>query len=390
MQIRARRPCYLQVDDKPFPDLSRLSEGTLAWTQAAQAFLLCPFTGASLWVAPAELALLNRLPGTQWTAAQKWIDEGLVTAEGLASLVGRQLVVSDGPESQELRDHEARLEATGWHPLAALYHGQTRWSGVSAEPDMDRESLLGHLRDHVRTYGDPPGPFVRRADALAEVALPAAAEGSLSSVLRDRFTARAFLMDRELPLAAFSDVLAEVFGRQGTEVGPDGMTFVKKTSPSGGSLHPVEAYPLVVKVEGLRTGLYHYRVEDHTLELLEPLEVDQARSLITDATAGQRYFAEAHAVFLHVARFDRVYWKYRQHAKLYKAILMDVAHLSQTLYLSATARGLGAWFTAAINDGDLGLRLGLDPLTEGVLALNGLGLADLTQTQRHFRPQGRT
>jgi putative peptide maturation dehydrogenase len=390
MEIRARRPCYLQVDDKPFPDLSRLSEGTLAWTHAAQTFLLCPFTGASLWVAPAELALMGRLSGTDWTPAQKWIDEGLVTAEGLVSLVQRQVVVGDGPESQRLRDWEARLEAKGWHPLAALYHGQTRWSGVTSEPDMDRESLLGHLRDHVKVYGDPPGPFVRRSEAQAEVVLPAPGESAVSPVLRRRFTARAFLMDRDLPLDQFSSVLAEVFGRQGAEVGPDGMTFLKKTSPSGGSLHPVEAYPLVVRVEGLRTGIYHYRVEDHALELLEPLGVDQARSLITDATAGQRYFAEAHAVFVHVARFDRIYWKYRQHAKLYKAVLMDVAHLSQTLYLSAAARGLGVWLTAAINDGDLGARLGLDPLTEGALALSGLGLADLSQTQRHFRPEGRT
>jgi putative peptide maturation dehydrogenase len=307
----------------------------------------------------------------------------------LASLVQRQLVVSDGPESQNLRDGEARLESAGWLSVAALYHAQTRWSGVTAEPDMDQASLLGRLKDHAQIYGEPPGTFVRRDDAQAEVALPSPEAGSLSSVLRSRFTARAFLMDRDLPLAAFSDVLAEVFGVQGAETGPDGLTFLKKTSPSGGSLHPVEAYPLVVKVEGLRTGLYHYRAEDHTLELLEPMEVDQARNLITEATAGQRYFGEAHAAIIHVARFHRVFWKYRQHAKLYKAVLMDVAHLSQTLYLSATARGLGAWFTAAINDGDLGLRLGLDPLTEGVLALSGLGLADLSQTQRHFRPQGR-
>ena len=121
------------------------------------------------------------------------------------------------------------------------------------------------------------------------------------------------------------------------------------------------------------------------MELLETLDEAAARALITDSTAGQSYFGEAHACVIHVARFDRAFWKYREHEKMYKAILLDVAHLSQTFYLLATERGLGAYFTAVINDADIGRRLGLDPLKEAALGVNGLGILDASQTQRHFR-----
>jgi nitroreductase len=59
-------------------------------------------------------------------------------------------------------------------------------------------------------------------------------------------------------------------------------------------------------------------------------------------------------------------------------MLMDAAHLSQTLYLVATERGLGAYVTAAVNGADVDARLGLDGVREGVLAVCGLGVPAAT------------
>jgi len=90
---------------------------------------------------------------------------------------------------------------------------------------------------------------------------------------------------------------------------------------------------------------------------------------------------------VHVARFDRNHWKYRQHAKAYKAVLMDSAHLSQTLYLTATHLGLGAFYTAAINDGDIGDRLGLDPLSQAAVAISGFGIRATRTDSLNFDAQ---
>jgi SagB-type dehydrogenase family enzyme len=73
------------------------------------------------------------------------------------------------------------------------------------------------------------------------------------------------------------------------------------------------------------------------------------------------------------ARFERAFWKYRNHRKALTALVMDAAHLSQTLYLVATELGLGAFVTAAINNADIEERLGLDGYRQGVLAVGGFG-----------------
>jgi nitroreductase len=59
-------------------------------------------------------------------------------------------------------------------------------------------------------------------------------------------------------------------------------------------------------------------------------------------------------------RFGRTFWKYRNHPKAYRVTILDVGHLSQTLFLSATELGLGAYITAAINEVDIEQRVGLD------------------------------
>mgnify|MGYP006185197621 FL=1 len=73
------------------------------------------------------------------------------------------------------------------------------------------------------------------------------------------------------------------------------------------------------------------------------------------------------------ARFDRLFWKYRRHAKAWRVVHLDVGHLSQTMYLSATERGLGCFVTAAINDRAVDEALRLRPLREAAIALVGFG-----------------
>src|SRR5205085_9770337 len=77
--------------------------------------------------------------------------------------------------------------------------------------------------------------------------------------------------------------------------------------------------------------------------------------------------------FILTARFYRNHWKYRRHQKAYAGLLMDAAHLSQTLYLVSTELNLGAFVTIAINARDIEERLGIDGVTEGVIAMTGCG-----------------
>jgi putative peptide maturation dehydrogenase len=323
-----------------------------------------------------ELRLLVEVPESEWVEPA---DDG-AALEGLAR---RGLVVTDADDElvSGLRARDERFEAAHWHPDAAAYHMATRWRGVdvAAFPDVAAEAVAGgeeHAGRLVDSLGEPPPHFHVVAGALDVTELPLVERtGGVYEALARRKTTRLFAADATLRLEDFSTLLYSVFGCHGTAPLYRESLVLKKTSPSAGSLHPIEVYPLLSRVEGFDAGLYHYRTRDHALELLEPLDADRARELASRFMCGQSYLATAQAVFVMTARFDRSYWKYRRHERAYATLLLDAGHLSQTLYLVAADLRLGAFVTAAINGADIDERLHLEPATEGAIAVCGCGIA---------------
>jgi SagB-type dehydrogenase family enzyme len=168
-------------------------------------------------------------------------------------------------------------------------------------------------------------------------------------------------------------LLRLVWGVDATVSLARGDTALRKSSPSGGGLHAIEVYPIVRRVDGVPPGVYHYVVRDHQLEQLAPLDADASGRLLENGTAGQWFFGEADVGFVLTARFARSYWKYRRHAKIFRALLVEAGHFSQSFYLLCTELGLGPFVTAALDDGELARALELDPLLEAPLALCGCG-----------------
>jgi SagB-type dehydrogenase family enzyme len=148
-------------------------------------------------------------------------------------------------------------------------------------------------------------------------------------------------------------------------------TFLEKSSPSGGSLHSAEVYPVVMRVDGLSPGVYHYSVRRHGLELVSDQD---PQSWIGAACGGQDWVAEAPVVFLTTSVLRRMSWKYRS-ARALRVVLQDVGHLSQTFCLVATWLDLGSFTTGALRDEIFEQAVGLDFLHEPVLLVNGAGVA---------------
>src|SRR5690606_41693839 len=112
----------------------------------------------------------------------------------------------------------------------------------------------------------------------------------------------------------------------------------------GARLTPSGPYLPVQRLEGGPPGLYHSPPVDHALQPLPaPGEVMDALAMCL--LAGQHWFADAPVLVVMARRFARCFWKYRQHPKAYRAVIMDAGHLSQTLYLAATDLGLVAFVT---------------------------------------------
>lgn len=359
-------------------------------------------TGRPEPVAFEALDCLRLLPGDRWLS----LDDLLETCPGcdpthLFDLARAGLVLVRGshdPRLEELRRRHEQLDADGWNGIAATYHFMSRWQDAHAaapEPDAGQQARdWGRLEASdaaafLERHGQPPPHFHRVERAHSIHPLPLASEsGGLWQTLSRRRTTRDFDPAKPLALDDLAKVLYYVFGCHGTASMFEGVEGIKKTSPSGGGLHPIEVYPLVLNAEGLAPGLYHYNVGRHSLDQLEELSSEAARDLAYELSAGQRFTSQAGVVFLMTARFFRNFWKYRRHDKAYSVLLMDAAHLSQTLYLVAAELGLGAFFTAAVNGRNIENRLAIDGFREGALAICGCGHAapGPSRSEPRFRP----
>jgi putative peptide maturation dehydrogenase len=341
-------------------------------TVAARSYL----TGAAEELSLDELAELCSFSTRTWT----WR-----AGEDALSLAVRGLLVSDEPGEpfERLLQRDADLTALGWHPAAAAFHLGTWWDGFRlTTPRRD-----GATPKRGRRVGPPQPPFYERGGERVTLAT-GERDSELNRLLRLRRTTRSFDAERPVTAEELAVLLRRTWGVDGTARLARGDTALRRSSPSGGGLHAIEVYPVVRRVDGVPPGIYHYRVHDHQLERLASLDADAGGRLLENGTAGQWYFGEADVGFVLTARFARSYWKYRRHAKIYRALLVEAGHFSQTFYLVCTELGLGPYVTAALDDGALARALELDPLFEAPLALCGCGRAPKLRSRLDptFRP----
>jgi putative peptide maturation dehydrogenase len=295
-------------------------------------------------------------------------------------LARKGVLVTDDVDQElaSLRARDEQLTASDWDLYGALHYLMTKWRDIDLRMSPDEGEFPAiteqALADFVAWRGAPPDPFAALEQPRAVHELPLVRpEGGLYDTLAARKTTRGFDRSRRMTIEELAVVLDQVWGCQATTPILGDLLIIKRTSPSGGGLHPVEAYPIVSGVEGIEPGIYHYNVRDHSLELLEELGEEDAVRLVSDFTCGQNYFGTAHVSTVMTARFPRNHWKYPKQQKAYPVVLMDAAHLSQTHYLVAAELGLGAYVTIAINTLQIEERLGLDGLIEGVVAMVGCG-----------------
>jgi putative peptide maturation dehydrogenase len=241
-----------------------------------------------------------------------------------------------------------------------------------------------HMREVLEV---PPVEAARRVEATACIRLPRSAPTAFDELLARRTTCRNFDPGQPLPQALFAQLLQRVFAAQAEVRVSDDLVFLKKNSPSGGGLHPVEAYLIVQHVAGVAPGLYHYQAREHALEPL-PTPDGPLRELIMSVLAQQHWFADAHVLVVLAPRFDRTFWKYRHHAKGYRVVALEAGHLSQMLYLAATEAGLGAFITGAINEVQIEQAFGLDHVHEGALAIAGFGWRGPEMVTTELDPAG--
>ncbi|HUA03446.1 MAG TPA: putative peptide maturation dehydrogenase [Solirubrobacteraceae bacterium] len=373
--VRRTEHAFFSLEDDYVLDPVSLLQGIEPTPAAkAQIVALAVLTGERCEISHEDWSVLVSIPVDGWVSGDRY-DPALIRG-----LLEKGLLLSDSSEPffRELRERDETLTETAWHPYAGLYHFATRWSGIDIREDIDGDEDLAALteaavRELVAEHGFPPTelPHVR---ATETVSLPGRIRTEpIYRTLTERRTTRVFDLERPMALDDLDAVLRYVFGCHGYASRVEGVVCIKRTSPSGGGLHPITAYPIITNVEGVAPGVYHYNADDHSLALLSAMPAKETRELAAQFVCGQEYFATAHVSFVLAARFYRNHWKYRRHPRAYAGMLMEAGHLSQTLYLIAAELGLGAYVTIAINGADIETRLQLDGFETGALAVCGCG-----------------
>jgi SagB-type dehydrogenase family enzyme len=343
-------------------------------------------TGARQRFSKSSEQLLNCF--MNWTSLAGAMQQGLpenpqADAVNQALDVIREILQLDilDTRSYELSGARLPLPGGGWTNamrflLETRTTRETFWA-IPAQFYDDLATKAAFCRQPSAFYERVSAPFT----ALSDPKSGASSSMSFEEVMLRRRTSRRY-SNNPLAESELSKLLYFSWGMTTTVPNPLGDVFVRKTSPSGGSLHPIEVYPIVLNVDGVPRGCYHYSVRRHGLELLSN---EDARTWIVDACGDQTWVAEAAVIFVCTAFLPRTSWKY-DYSRVARAAISEIGYTGQSAFLTATWLGLGAFTTAALRDEIFENKLGLDPAREPVFSVTGAGALE-PDIGDHSRPR---
>ncbi len=156
-------------------------------------------------------------------------------------------------------------------------------------------------------------------------------------------------------------------------------TYLYRSAPSAGALYPVEVYFSGESIAGLQPGLFHYNIQDFSLQQLRG---EDAIASIA-AALGTPKSVSAWASFIISGIFFRSAWKYRKRA--FRYVLLDTGHLLENLVSSLAYMGVTCSVRYDFDDERLCPLVGLDRHKEA-----GFAIVDvhLDKTRDSIEPTG--
>jgi SagB-type dehydrogenase family enzyme len=272
---------------------------------------------------------------------------------GLLTLLLRAGVLGEADAAGGcVEDDDPALQTWEFHDL--LFHARSR-QGRSDAPYGATYRLAGRLEP-------PPALKPSRAGATVELYRPDLArlerdDPPLAWVQERRRSARDFDAERPITDRQLGEFLFRVArvkdcwrADAATQHGSIQMDFASRPYPAGGGLYELEFYAAVNRCTNLPAGLYHYEPSRHRLTRLCGRTAEVGGLLRGAAEAAAVPEDDGQVFLILAARFARVAWKYESIA--YALTLKHVGVVFQTMYMAATAMGLGA---CAVGCGDADL-----------------------------------
>ncbi|MCS7181278.1 MAG: SagB/ThcOx family dehydrogenase, partial [bacterium] len=127
-----------------------------------------------------------------------------------------------------------------------------------------------------------------------------------------------------------------------------------RTAPSAGATYPLEIYVVVGNVENLKSGLYYYEIDTHTLKIIKEGDLRQE---LSKAAYNQISIKNAPIVIVIAGIFERTTNRNGKRGERY--VIMEVGHCGQNIHLQAEALGLGTVMIGAFEDDKVKSVLGI-------------------------------
>ncbi len=316
----------------------------------------------------------NREVAVSGNAAAVWrlmraVDGARTVKEVLAELAAEERHTS----AQLLADLAAVgvIDASG-RPIGRFVHAATK-KGVVLGGGLAGDDVLRLATDgNYRTYAE--AAHVALGDAVPEKLRQF---HGLTRARRSRRDYAGVPIKRE----DFAALLHTACGV--TDTMPwEGRELKLRAYPSSGALYAVEIYPVVLCVDGLDPGVYHYVPGESTLEAVRPDAGQDA--IVAAALPVERQMVSGAAVMIClVGEFRRHERKYGEGG--YRMMVAEAGHISQNLVLAATALGLAARPFGGVFDRLMNRALGLEEAEEQFLLsvlVGHAGGAEAPHTQR--------
>jgi SagB-type dehydrogenase family enzyme len=306
----------------------------------------------------------------QWQTVEamsrRWPQYSARSLRSTLEQLTQQTLLESSSRKQASESEKARAlrKWSAWNPAASFFHLSTK-DAYSEEIEKDEVAYIQKLMESHAL----PRPTKHYPGARA-VELPGSTAASeFPKVLRERRTWREFSPDK-VSRESFASLMELSFAVQQWEKIPKAGKLAQKTSPSGGALHPLEAYVLAQKVEDVAPGIYHY---DAIRRRLQEVRRGASAGEVEKLLAGQWWYRDAAFIVFLTAIFRRTQWKY-DYARAYRAILIEAGHLCQTFCLTATWLGLAPFCTIAMKDTAIENALRIDGISESVIYAMGAGV----------------
>ncbi|SEI20834.1 SagB-type dehydrogenase domain-containing protein [Rhizobium tibeticum] len=183
----------------------------------------------------------------------------------------------------------------------------------------------------------------------------------IGTLIKSRRTNRK-LLEKPITLEELSTLLVYGAGINGAIGIGENTSRDGRTYPSGGGLYPLEIYPIILNVEGVEEGVYHFDVRNQCINCLESGDV---RTKVKEAYLGEKMLEKAAVCFFVTAIFKRTSFKYGERA--YRLVNIEAGHLIHNVMYVGQALGLSIIPINGFFDRRLEKLINVDGIEESIL-----------------------